>query len=222
VAAVRPGSGMDHTPTQGKWSDMGKYRPYMSEKLLRGSSFEDHIAAKLDEQAKWAEPNRRGLIERLRARGVPIASHDDTTEAHVEEAVADGITISEFPTTLEAARHARKLGMATIMGAPNMVRGGSHSGNVSAADLAAADLLDGFSSDYVPISLLHAALMLWTEHTTPLPDAVATVTDNVAQMVGLQDLGAIAPGKRADLIRVRMVDSAPAVRAAWRAGTRVC
>ena len=150
-----------------------------------------------------------------------MASHDDTTAEHVSEAVADGILISEFPTTMEAARLAREAGMTVVMGAPNVVRGGSHSGNVSANALAEARLLDGLSSDYVPSSLLQAVFHLNAEINVALPDAVAMVSANVADVVGLGDRGEIATGRRADLLRVRKVHDVPVVREVWREGSRV-
>ena len=141
----------------------------------------------------------------------------------MEEGLSDGVTIAEFPTTQVAARRAREAGMATVAGAPNLVRGGSHSGNVGAGELANLGLLDTLSSDYVPVSLLHAALKLAADYSFTLPAAVATVTANVARMVGIEDRGEITVGKRADLARVRLLpDGSPVVRAVWRAGTRVC
>ncbi len=101
------------------------------------------------------------------------ASHDDTTPEHVEEARGSGVTISEFPTTIEAAEAAHAAGMGIVMGAPNLVLGGSHSGNVSAGDLAARGLLDVFSSDYVPASLLQAVFLLHRTAGLDLPAAVA-------------------------------------------------
>ena len=144
------------------------------------------------------EKNRRAILDRWAKRG-PVASHDDTTPEHVDEAVADNIMISEFPTTLVAAEAARAAGMRTVMGAPNVVRGGSHSGNVSAIDLAEAGLLDALSSDYAPISLVHAAFALHERVGLSLPDAIATISANPADMLGLDDRGRIAPGLRGDL-----------------------
>jgi alpha-D-ribose 1-methylphosphonate 5-triphosphate diphosphatase len=155
-----------------------------------------------------------------RDRGIVLASHDDATSAHIEEAIADGVSIAEFPITLEAAKGARTRNLRTIMGAPNLVRGGSHSGNISALDAARAGLLDGLSSDYVPASLIHAAFLLRDRAGITLPEAVAKVSINVAQMVGFKDRGAIAPGLRADLVRVRD-DETPVVREVLVAGKRV-
>ena len=102
----------------------------------------------------------RGNSWNLPPGGLPVASHDDTTLEHVEEAASAGIVISEFPTTMQAARAAREAGLVILMGAPNMVLGRSHSGNVSALELARVGLLDVLSSDDVPNSLLHGAFLL--------------------------------------------------------------
>jgi alpha-D-ribose 1-methylphosphonate 5-triphosphate diphosphatase len=150
-----------------------------------------------------------------------VASHDDTTDAHSVESARDGITISEFPTTLSAARKAKEFGMHVIMGAPNLVRGNSHSGNVSAAELAEKNLLDGLSSDYYPSSLLHASFLLHQQYHMPLPSAVAKVSANISDLLNLKDRGEIAPGKRADLIRVKMCGKLPVVRAIWKSGKKV-
>ena len=105
------------------------------------------------------------------------------------------------------------------MGSPNVVLGGSHSGNVGALELAEAGLLDVLTSDYVPASLLHASFVL-AERTGNLPAAVATVTSSPAAMSGFADRGRIAPGLRADLLRVRVVDGLPVIRGIWAAGRR--
>ncbi|HET8728294.1 MAG TPA: alpha-D-ribose 1-methylphosphonate 5-triphosphate diphosphatase [Alphaproteobacteria bacterium] len=210
---------MDHTPGQRQWSDLKHYRQFHHG--LSEAELATRMAVLMEDSERYSARHRREIVERCRRRGLPLASHDDTTEEHVDEAIADGITISEFPTTLAAAEKARRSGMTTIMGAPNMVRGGSHSGNVSALDLASEGLLDGLSSDYVPSSLLHAAFLLEPQAGIPLPDAIATVSANAAAMVGLDDRGEIAPGKRADLLRVRKVGDLPTVRTVWREGQRV-
>jgi alpha-D-ribose 1-methylphosphonate 5-triphosphate diphosphatase len=136
--------------------------------------------------------------------------------------IEDGVAIAEFPTMLEAAEGLHRAGVKVLMGAPNLVRGGSHSGNIATAELARAGMLDALSSDYVPASLLMAALRLpAAAPNIDLPAALRTVTKTPAEAVGLDDRGEIAPGKRADLIRVRVVNDIPAVRGVWRAGRRV-
>jgi alpha-D-ribose 1-methylphosphonate 5-triphosphate diphosphatase len=214
---------MDHTPGQRQWTDLKHYKTYVTGK--RGWS-EDKVNSMLgrllQRQQVYAASNRRSIIERCARRmlPVPLATHDDTTVAHVEEGLIDGVSISEFPTTLAAAQAAREKGLGIIMGAPNMVRGGSHSGNISAAQLARADLLDVLSSDYVPASLLHAAFLLQQEGFS-LEKAIATVSRNPALMVGLVDRGEIAPELRADFLRVRVVNDIPVVLGVWKAGQQI-
>jgi alpha-D-ribose 1-methylphosphonate 5-triphosphate diphosphatase len=214
---------MDHTPGQRQWTDIGHYRTYVTGK--RGWSEEkvdSMLERLLDRQQRNVAGNRAAIIERCSARAqpVPLATHDDTTVDHVAEGVAEGVSISEFPTTLTAARAARENGLGIIMGAPNVVRGGSHSGNVSAAELARNNLLDVLSSDYVPASLLHAAFLLQEEGFS-LPKAIATVSRNPARMIGLRDRGEVAPGLRADYLRVRLVDGYPVVLGVWKAGRQI-
>jgi alpha-D-ribose 1-methylphosphonate 5-triphosphate diphosphatase len=166
--------------------------------------------------------NYRDLVALARAQGLRLASHDDTTLDHVAQSVADRVAIAEFPTTLEAAQALHFAGIAVLMGAPNLVRGSSHSGNVGTAELARAGLLDVMSSDYMPASLLMAAFHLpKAVPAIELPAAVATVTRAPAAAVGLDDRGEIAVGKRADLVRVRVTRDIPVVRAVWRGGARV-
>ncbi|MDT7838973.1 amidohydrolase family protein [Aquabacterium sp. OR-4] len=158
-------------------------------------------------QAALAEPNRRWFADLARSHGVALATHDDTTPAHVDEARGLGATMSECPTTLAAACHAHAQGRSTIAGAPNVVRSGSHSGNVAAIDLARQGVLSGLSSDDVPGSLLQAAWMLHRDGGFSLPQAVRAASRGPAQAAGLHDRGEIAPGLRADLVCVREVDA---------------
>ncbi len=209
---------MDHTPGQRQWRDLPKWRLYHRDKKWSDADAQAVIDHRRGLQATYADDNRRQIMAACREHRIPVASHDDTTAAHCQEARQEGITISEFPTTLVAAQQAKALGMSTIMGAPNMVRGQSHSGNISAHDLASAALLDGFSSDYMPISLLHSAFVLHLAVGVDLPAAVATVTANIAEMIQLADRGALETGKKADIIRVRLVDGLPMVRSIWKGG----
>ena len=138
----------------------------------------------------------------------------------VDTSAGYGVSLAEFPTTLEAAQACRDHGIAVMMGAPNLVRGGSHSGNVAAKELAEAGLLDIISSDYVPAALLYAALKLarlWGD----MPRAIATVSTAPARAAGLEDRGLITPGLRADLVRFAETDGAPRVKGVWSQGRRV-
>ncbi len=214
---------MDHTPGQRQFRDLEKYFLYYGGKS--GQSREEIIEIARIRQEVGAErsrANRPRIVAIAKAHGVALASHDDTTLNEVRESHADGATIAEFPTTLEAAEVSRALGMATVMGAPNVVRGGSHSGNAAARDLAEAGALDILSSDYVPSALLMAAFRLADLPAVGgLPWAVRMVTKTPAQATGLSDRGEIRPDLRADLLRVAIHDGEPVVRAAWREGRRV-
>lgn len=213
---------MDHTPGQRQWRDLKSYRRY-SERDGRYSNeeFDAMIAQRKADQQAFALPHRQAIVKASAARKLTLASHDDTLLSDVALAVEEGVGLSEFPTTVEAAQAARDAGMAIIMGGPNMVKGGSHSGNVSAAELAQRDLLDIFSSDYVPSSLLLATFMLGSLAQWTLPKAVRTVTRNPARAIGMEDRGDVAVGQRADLLRVRMNRvGMPVVLETWLAGKR--
>lgn len=224
---VRMVSLMDHTPGQRQWENIEHAWIYFSgKKGWSQAKFEARVAQAKEDQIRYAQPHRAYFAAYCKDHGIALASHDDTTVAHVEQAFAEGVTVSEFPTTVAAARAAHAHGMMTIMGGPNVVRGGSHSGNVSAIELARLGLMDVLSSDYVPGSLLSATLRLTEVASLTLPQAVALVTRNPARCVGLQDRGEIAAGLRADLIQVRMVTRTDGrklgiVRAVWRGGVRV-
>jgi alpha-D-ribose 1-methylphosphonate 5-triphosphate diphosphatase len=222
VPLLRLVSLMDHTPGQRQFVDLAQFKIYYGGKYkMSDTELNNFIDSQMKEHFLYADKHRVALSDACDSLGIPMASHDDATEAHVEEAVSLGISISEFPTTLEAARAARSRGMSTVAGAPNVVRGRSHSGNVSASELAELNLLDSLSSDYAPISLLHGAFVLHRRVGLPMPDAIAIVTRNPARMVGLDDRGEIAPGLRADLVRVREHEDMPVVRCVWREGARV-
>jgi alpha-D-ribose 1-methylphosphonate 5-triphosphate diphosphatase len=221
---VRLMSLMDHTPGQRQFRDEGKLRDYYRGK---GAGMTDAELDVLFErrfayQKAHAVTNMRAIVALAHAHDIPLASHDDTTEENVTDAVRDRVSVAEFPTTMEAARGLHQAGIGILMGAPNVVRGGSHSGNIAAVDLAREGLLDILSSDYVPSSLLMGALQL-PRHVPEidLATAVRTVTKAPAEAVGLSDRGEIAVGKRADLIRVHVARDIPVVRAVWREGQRV-
>lgn len=224
---VRMLSLMDHTPGQRQWENIEHAWIYFTgKKGWSQAKFEERVAQSKEHQARYAQPHRAYFTAYCKQHGIALASHDDTTVAHVEEAFAEGATVSEFPTTIAAAQAAHARNMATIMGGPNVVRGGSHSGNVSAIELARMGLVDILSSDYVPGSLLSATVRLTEVAGLTLPQAVALVSQKPARSIGLHDRGAIALGLRADLVQVRMTALAdgrqqPVVRAVWRGGVRV-
>ena len=212
---------MDHTPGQRQWSDLKQFRKYYQNRNWSEEQIAGILEGKTQAQLENSVANRTIIIQAARDRHLPIASHDDTIPDHVDQAVEDGFTISEFPTTQAAAEHAHTMGIKTIMGAPNVVRGNSHSGNVSALEMARLGLLDALSSDYVPNSMIHAAFMLHRRAGLELPEAVAKVSANPADMLGLKDCGRIEAGLRGDIVRVGLVDDLPVVRNVWREGRRV-
>lgn len=220
---VRLMSLMDHTPGQRQFRDEQKLRDYYRGKSTKSETeLDEYIAARKALHDRHAAEHRRGLVELAHENDVALASHDDTTEAHVEESLADRVVIAEFPTTLEAAAASHAAGLAVLMGAPNVVRGGSHSGNVSARELAEAGVLDILSSDYVPVSLIEGAFGLADVAAIGgLPGAIRTVTLGPARATGMTDRGEIATGKRGDLVRVAMVEGHPVVREVYRLGRRV-
>ena len=214
---------MDHSPGQRQYRDLEKYFIYYSGKSGRSRADLAEVAGERQRIGGIrALENRPRIVEIAKTRGIVLASHDDTTAEEVALARCDGVTIAEFPTTLEAASASRAAGMATVMGAPNVVRGGSHSGNASARELAEAGQLDILSSDYVPAALLMAAFRLADAPAVGgLAGAMRLVSKAPAEATGLKDRGEIAVGRRADLLRVAKHDGEPVVRAVWREGRRV-
>ena len=221
---VRLMSLMDHTPGQRQFRDEVKLRQYYRGKGggMTDAELDVLFDRRLTYQKTYAAANTRDIVALAHRYDIPLASHGDTTHENVADAIRDRVAVAEFPTTIEAARGLRDAGIDILMGAPNVVRGGSHSGNIAAVDLAREGLLDILSSDYVPSSLLMGALQL-PRHVPAidLASAIRTVTKTPAEAVGLGDRGEIAAGKRADLIRVHIAHDVPVVRSVWREGQRV-
>ena len=214
---------MDHTPGQRQFTKIEKFYQYYQGKFqMNDSEMEELIRSRRKNQKKYGPPHRSLLCQMCRERGLPMASHDDTTVEQVREAAGEGVVLCEFPTTLEAAQRARTSGMNILMGAPNLVLGGSQSGNVSVSDLARFGLLDVLSSDYVPMSLLHGAFHLHHHLGWFLPQALRLVTAHPARIANLGDRGTIEAGKRADLIQVKNHEHVPIVKGVWRDGRRIC
>lgn len=212
---------MDHTPGQRQFRDISKLKAYvMGKNNISEDDFTAHVARLYDVRARLGTAHEAAAVAEARRYGAVLASHDDTTADQVAVSADHGIRLAEFPTTPDAAVACRAHGIAIMMGAPNLIRGGSHSGNVAAADLAAMDLLDIVSSDYVPASLLTSALKLG-EIWGDLARGIATVTSAPARAAGLTDRGRIMQGLRADLVRLRPVAGSAVVRGVWSAGQRV-
>ena len=212
---------MDHTPGQRQFRDLTALKTYVAKKRgLNDAEFAEHVETLLGLQKRLGAKHEAGAVNEARRLGAVLASHDDTTADHVRTSTGNGVGFAEFPTTVEAAAACRIHGIAVMMGAPNLIRGGSHSGNVAAEALAKADLLDIVSSDYVPSALLLSAFRLadiWND----LPRAIATVTSNPAKAVRLHDRGALKTGLRGDVLRVRKIGETPLLRGVWSQGKKV-
>ncbi len=214
---------MDHTPGQRQYPDLERQlNVWRTHAGLSEEEVKTRYTEMVENQANYGPQNRAAIADFAKRLGLALASHDDQLVDHIDDARSIGATVSEFPTTMEAAKAANQSGMIVAMGAPNLMRGGSYSGNVGAGDVAAEGLLDVMASDYVPRSMIEAAFRL-TEapYDWPLSKAIGTVTRNAALCVGLEDRGALEAGLRADFVRVRLVENRPVVRSVWVAGIRV-
>lgn len=214
---------MDHAPGQRQFARMEKYREYyMGKYHLSPAEMDAFVTEQLANSARHSDQQRAAIVDICHSRDLALASHDDATLDHVEESAGYGMAIAEFPTTFEAAEASHARGLKVLMGAPNIVRGGSHSGNIAAADLARRGVLDILSSDYYPASLLQAALGLAEEDNGyDLPRAIATISLAPARAAGLDDRGEIAFGLRADLVQAQLHKGQPVIGQVWRQGRRV-
>ncbi|MEO0766494.1 MAG: alpha-D-ribose 1-methylphosphonate 5-triphosphate diphosphatase [Pseudomonadota bacterium] len=212
---------MDHTPGQRQFRDITKMKAYvMGKNNLSEEEFAEHVTKLQGLQARLGADHETAAVREGLRLGAVLASHDDTTAEQVATSAVHGVGMAEFPTTAEAAEACRAHGIAIIMGAPNLVRGGSHSGNVAAKDLAEKDLLDIVSSDYVPAALLMSAVQLG-EIWGDMSRGLATATANPAKSVGLKDRGVLEVGKRADVVRFALDDHTPVARQVWSLGMQV-
>jgi len=212
---------MDHTPGQRQFADLRQYEIYMRGKHgLSEEVFLEHVMTRQALGDQVRDAHEAAAVDAAQRFGAALASHDDTTTDHVARSAHHGVALAEFPTTVAAAKACRAHGIAVMMGAPNLVRGASHSGNVAAGELAEMGLLDILSSDYVPSALLFAAVKLGALWGA-MPDAVATVTRAPARAAGLMDRGSLAPGMRADVIRFGLAGDVPLLRGVWSNGQRV-
>jgi alpha-D-ribose 1-methylphosphonate 5-triphosphate diphosphatase len=230
---VRLVSLMDHTPGQRQYADLEVFKRYtIGRGKVTESGFDAFVAPLIERSERYADIHRAAIARLATERGITLATHDDATPEHVEESAALGVVISEFPTTVLAAGAADSRGQRIVMGAPNIVRGGSQSGNVAAAELLGLGLLHILSSDYVPSSPLQAVFQLAADGGLPLTDGVRLVSGNPARAAGLDDRGEITVGQRADLVRVQPHDlpateghprglRVPVVRSVYRQGERV-
>jgi alpha-D-ribose 1-methylphosphonate 5-triphosphate diphosphatase len=208
----------DHLPHEALAA--GKRPPRLTGQALKaGRSPEAHLAFlhSLHDRKPEVMPALRDLAGQLSELGVVMGSHDDATPATHAQFSEIGVSLAEFPETVEAAEAARAEGHGVVMGAPNVLRGGSHAGKVSARLLVEAGLVDALASDYHYPALLRAALTLW-QGGMGLTEAWALVSSGPARLLGLQDRGEIATGKRADFV---ILDAKSHAVAATIAGAQI-
>ncbi|HHP7232339.1 MAG TPA: alpha-D-ribose 1-methylphosphonate 5-triphosphate diphosphatase [Xenococcaceae cyanobacterium] len=214
---------MDHTPGQRQFVNVDKYKQYYVGKHgVPIEEMEDFIATRLENQRQYAQENRQALVQMTQKKGISLASHDDATVDHVQEAIAQGVVLAEFPTTIDAAKEAHSNALQILMGAPNIVLGGSHSGNVSAMELVELGLVDILSSDYVPRSLLQAVFMISQQTDRLLHEVIKLVTLNSANAINLDsEIGSLEVGKKADFITVHNDGVIPRILEVFKNGNRV-
>ncbi|WP_036478476.1 alpha-D-ribose 1-methylphosphonate 5-triphosphate diphosphatase [Myxosarcina sp. GI1] len=214
---------MDHTPGQRQFINVDKYKQYYVGKHgVPIEKMEDFVTMRLENQRQYAKNNRQALVNLTQAKGISLASHDDATVEHVRQAIAEGVVLAEFPTTIDAAKEAHSNSLQVLMGAPNIVLGGSHSGNVSAMELVELDIVDIISSDYVPRSLLQSIFIICQQTNKPLYEAIALVTLNAAKAINLDiEIGSLEVGKKADFISVHDDGIVPRILEVYKQGKRV-
>lgn len=196
----------DHTPGQGQYVDLATYRTIIAtQDGLTEEQAQVSIDARIaerDQDLGQREITLLWLSELSADERIRLLAHDVVTPEELTYVREKGAHVAEFPTTIEAARAAKAAGMPVVAGAPNVLRGRSHSGNVSATELVAAGLVDNLSSDYMPTTLLAASFRLAHDGVLPLQSAIALITSGAATTAGLNDRGALVPGLRSDLIAV--------------------
>lgn len=200
---------MDHTPGQGQFSDIDKYK-----EISKGYSqdlTDEEIEKKIKiRQAlpKLSQEDINELTDYALKRNIAVASHDDDSIEKIDEIKKMGISISEFPITLEVAKYAHKLGLKTVAGAPNVVLGGSHSGNLAAHEAISNKVIDILCSDYYPAALLHSVFKLHRDYGHPLHEMMNLITINPAKAVNIcGDYGSIEVGKKADLVLIQTIEN---------------
>jgi alpha-D-ribose 1-methylphosphonate 5-triphosphate diphosphatase len=209
---------MDHTPGQGQFKDIGAYRNYVARTYATSQAELDEILVRKLAAAAGSMERVQTLAARAHECGVAIASHDDDSPARIETMAALGAGISEFPVNLDTARAARAKGIATLYGAPNVLRGRSQSGSMRALDAVLHGVADCLCGDYSPAALLPSVLMLPDAAGISLSAAVRLVSANPARAAGLTDRGEITVGRRADLVAVKDLGGLPQVERVWVRG----
>ncbi len=212
--AVHLISFMDHSPGQGQYRNIELYKKiltsYKSKDVQELGA--DKIVEAQQEKKMLSFEQLKEIADLARAKNIALASHDDDTLEKLEINAALQVDISEFPITIEVAKEAKKKGFYTLAGAPNILLGGSHSGNLSAKDAILEDSIDILCSDYYPAALLSSIFIMHQKHGVSLPDMVNKVSLNPAKAVKIDaQYGSIAIGKKADLLIVELLDNYPVI-----------
>jgi len=211
---------MDHTPGQGQYRDLEMYRKTLKGYRNISDAEVDQIIHKGQTTEKLPITAIQELTKAAKEQGIVVASHDDDTIEKLRLNRELGLDISEFPITMEVAKEARAMGFHTVAGAPNVMLGGSHSGNLSAAEAVLAGAVDTLCSDYYPASMLHAPFILHERMAQSLPEAFQLVSLNPAKAVGIDNItGSIEEGKQGDILFIhKLPNGLPAITKAFVAG----
>ena len=205
---------MDHTPGQGQYSNIAVYRDTISQYNgieMETVGFDGVMESHMNKDTLSFEQLKE-LAMLAHGKGIAVASHDDDTEEKLTLNKYIGVDVSEFPITLDTAKSAKSRGFFTVVGAANILRGCSHSGNLSAAEAVIEDCADIICSDYYPAAILHSVFHMHTEYGIPLPQMVNRATLNPAKAMRTDnDYGSIEPGKKADMLVVDMLDGYPVI-----------
>ena len=207
---------MDHTPGQGQYRDIDMYRNILKGYKDVSDEEIDKMVEERKNKATITVDTMKEMIKLAKEKNISIASHDDDTVQKVEFMKELGATISEFPITKEVAKEAQKCGMFTMAGAPNILLGKSHAGNLSAADAIQDKCIDILCSDYYPAAMLHSIFKLNEKYGINLCEAFKFVTINPAKAVKMDNLiGSIKEGKKADLLIIDKIDDVPVIKSVF-------
>ncbi len=214
---------MDHTPGQGQYRDLEMFTKTVKSYRNISDSEAEAVIQRSQAREKLTIDSIAELARYAISHGIAVASHDDDTIEKLDLVKGWGSSISEFPITLDVARAARKKGLHTVAGAPNILLGGSHSGNLSAAEAVLDGSVDILCSDYFPAALIHSVFWMHRNHDLPLVDLVRLITINPAKAVLMDaEIGSLEEGKRADVLVVReLADGTPTVMHAFVDGAHV-
>ena len=212
---------MDHSPGQGQFKTLESYLQYMMGNHAMSREQAEEAAHAKTRAKDGAVARVQALLAHAHALGIATASHDDDSVQRIATMRNLGVSMSEFPITLDTARAAVSCGLPTILGAPNVLRGQSQSGSMRAIDAIRAGVASCLCSDYQPSTLIAAAFAVAAQTDLSWPQAIALVTANPADACGLADRGRIAVGQRADLVAVAQVGALPLISHTWSAGRLV-